>query len=200
MAEPSSGPPTRPTLLRRLRNSRDQEAWQTFKDVYGPLIYDYCRRRGLQEADAQDLTQEVLFRVSQSMQRFDYQPERGHFRAWLGKLVRNELWRFLKNGPAEIPAQEIKPVDEETTELDPEWVDTFQQHLLRTALMVARSKFEENTWHAFERQWQQGHPPAEVARDLGMSIEAVYMAKARVLKRLQQEVLELAEDSIWFAR
>jgi DNA-directed RNA polymerase specialized sigma24 family protein len=79
---------TRPSLLLRLREPADQEAWRHFVDAYGPMVYRYARQRGLQDADAADLTQIVLLQVSGSVRRFDYDPQRGRFRGWLFGLVR----------------------------------------------------------------------------------------------------------------
>src|SRR5437016_1274792 len=84
-------PATRPSLLIRLRDSQDQEAWSQFVDLYAPLIYDFARRRGLQDADAADLTQEVLAAVAQGVRKFEYDPRRGSFRGWLFTVVMNKF-------------------------------------------------------------------------------------------------------------
>ena len=96
MAGNSSGSPTRPSLLLRIREPHDAEAWETFVRVYGPLIYRHCRGRGLQDADAAEVTQEVLLQVSRSIRKFDYRPDYGRFRDWLGTITVNEVKRFLK--------------------------------------------------------------------------------------------------------
>src|SRR6516165_3933455 len=95
MESNSGGALTRPSLLRRIRDPGDTEAWQTFVDVYGPLIYRHGRGRGLQDADAADVTQEVLFQVSRSIQTFEYRPEQGRFRDWLGTVTENKIRTFL---------------------------------------------------------------------------------------------------------
>src|SRR5947199_835828 len=86
---------TRPSLLVRLRDARDAAAWARFVDVYAPLVYGFARKHGLQDADAADLTQDVLRRVSQAAGRLEYDPERGSFRGWLFTVVRNALRTFL---------------------------------------------------------------------------------------------------------
>src|SRR5205807_400842 len=88
--------PTAASLLLRLRDVQDADAWQTFVDVYAPLIYRYCRRHRLQDADATDVTQEVLAQMTRSIRTFEYQRERGRFRDWLGTVTRNKLRRFLE--------------------------------------------------------------------------------------------------------
>jgi hypothetical protein len=87
-SEPEPGP-TQPSLLLRIRDAFDAESWRTFVSIYAPLIYRSCRRRGLQDADAADVGQEVLAQVARSIREFEYQPGRGRFRDWLGSVVRN---------------------------------------------------------------------------------------------------------------
>src|SRR5262245_49153217 len=89
-------PATRPSLLVRLQDTQDRAAWSQFVDVYAPLIYGYLRKRGLQDADAADLTQEVFRVVSVSVKRLDYDPARGSFRGWLFTVVRNKLRNYWK--------------------------------------------------------------------------------------------------------
>src|SRR5262245_51158989 len=85
---------TRPSLLVRLRDAGDSASWQTFVDLYGPVLYRYARRRGLQDADATDVAQEVLAEVARCIRAFEYQPERGRFRDWLGTVLCRRLARF----------------------------------------------------------------------------------------------------------
>ncbi len=205
MAANSSGSSTRPSLLLRIRDPRDSEAWQTFVDVYGRLVFRHCRSRGLHHEDAENVTQEVFAQVSRSIRRFDYRPELGRFRDWLGTVTRNEINRLLKK---EVRAARGSGGVEEEPTLDSiaargedtAWAEEFNAHLLATALARSRPHFEEQTWRAFERVWLDKRPAAEVAEELQVPIDRVYVAKSRVLERLQQEVQELAEDSILFGR
>ena len=91
----SDAPSTRLSLLVRLRDARDDSAWSQFVEVYAPLVYGFARKHGLQDADAADLTQEVLQAVSGGIRRLDYDPRRGTFRGWLFTVVRNKLRNFL---------------------------------------------------------------------------------------------------------
>jgi RNA polymerase sigma-70 factor (ECF subfamily) len=203
MAADSSGSPTRPSLLLRIRDPRDTEAWQTFVDVYGRLIYRHCRSRGLRHEDAENVTQEVFAQINRSIRGFDYRPELGRFRDWLGTVTRNEINRLLKKeGRA---ARGSGGVEEEQAldsiaarEEDTAWAEEFNAHLLESALARSRPHFEEQTWRAFELVWLEKRPAVQVARELKVPIDRVYVAKSRVLERLQQEVQELAEDSILF--
>jgi RNA polymerase sigma-70 factor (ECF subfamily) len=195
MSDSASPSDTRPSLLVRLRDARDQDAWQTFVAVYAPLVYRHCRRRGMQDADAADVAQDVLTEVARSLRTFEYRPERGRFRDWLGTLTRHQIGRFLtrkERAPAGNPAP--LPEDATAPAADPEWVEDFNAQVLRAALDRTRPHFEAVTWQAFEMVWLHQRPAAETADALGVALDKVYVAKSRVLKRLQEEVLDLAED------
>jgi RNA polymerase sigma-70 factor (ECF subfamily) len=205
MAERSSGSATRPSLLLRIRKPDDAEAWETFVRVYGPLIYRHCRGRGLQDADAAEVTQEVLLQVSRSIRRFDYRPDYGRFRDWLGTLTRQRINRFLKRKAGRIEAQadslDAAGIEDiAAPEHDTQWTEEFQAHILKTALVRVRPHFEEHTWQAFQGVWLEGQSATDVAAALGQKLEWVYMAKSRVLKRLREEVQVLAEDNAWLVR
>jgi RNA polymerase sigma-70 factor (ECF subfamily) len=197
MSDEESSLHTHPSLLVRLRDAQDLAAWQTFVDTYGPALYRYGRHRGLQDADAADVTQEVLAEVARCSRTFEYQPERGRFRDWLGTLARRRVMRFLERqtrGPAatggeEELAQCVSP------QADPEWTDEFNAQVLRVALERIRPHFESATWRAFELVWIEGRPAAQAADELPMPIGSIYVAKSRVLKRLEEEVRALVEDA-----
>jgi RNA polymerase sigma factor (sigma-70 family) len=195
MAEPEPGL-TQPSLLLRIRDASDAESWQTFVSVYAPLIYRSCRRRGLQDADAADVGQEVLAQVARSIREFEYEPELGRFRDWLGAVVKNKVTRFLQNEARGVRGA-VSHTPVETlggTEVDSEWVAEFHSHLLTTAMDRIRDRFELPTWRAFEEVWRNNRPSNEVAHELAVPIEAVYLAKSRVLKRLREELILLAAD------
>jgi RNA polymerase sigma-70 factor (ECF subfamily) len=198
MTEDHSALHTRPSLLIRLRDSRDSEAWSTFVDTYAPLIHRYCRRRGLQDSDAADITQEVLVQVSRSVRSFDYQRERGRFRDWLGSVTHSKLARHARSGSRVVSGaggSATDPLDQVASpEQDSEWAEEFNAQVLRVALERIRVHFEPPTWRAFELAWCQDRPAPEAARELGLTASAVYVAKSRVLKRLREEILSLAED------
>jgi RNA polymerase sigma factor (sigma-70 family) len=189
---------TRPSLLLRLRDPKDDEAWQTFVETYTPLVYAYCRRRGLQASDVADVTQEVMAQVMRSISDFSYQAERGRFRDWLGTITRTKLLRFLsmnsrpgKAGDA-LTAELIGQI--EVPESDTLWAEGFHARILEVAIQRSRPDFEEMTWKIFECTWVHGRGAPEVAHELNVPIDSVYVAKSRVLKRLRAEVASLAED------
>jgi RNA polymerase sigma-70 factor (ECF subfamily) len=188
---------TSPSLLLRIRDPGDSASWGTFVNLYAPLIYRYGRRHGLQDADAADMTQEVLTRVARAVRDFSYQPERGRFRDWLGLLTHRALLTSQKKagrqeagyGGPDGPADEAAALPADST-----WTDEFNDHLLRAASERIRPAFETQTWDAFDLVWNHDRPAREVARELGVPVATVYVAKSRVLRRLRDEVLHLAED------
>jgi RNA polymerase sigma-70 factor (ECF subfamily) len=185
-------PDTRPSLLVRLRDPRDAAAWATFVEVYGPLVYGECRRRGLRHEDAEDVTQKVFARLVGGIRRFDYHRACGRFRAWLGTIVRHEVLRF--RGRSGGPAAAIPDLDTLAAPDDAAWVAAYHARVLRVALDRCAPHFDPRTWAAFTGVWLAGRPAAEVAAELGQPLDWVYVAKSRALKRLHAAVAELADD------
>src|SRR6266852_2792530 len=132
MEDNATGSLTRPSLLRRIRNPADTEAWQAFVDVYGPLIYRHGRSKGLQDADAAEVTQEVLLQVCRSIQQFEYSPERGRFRDWLGTVTQNKIRRFFHKEADVVHArgysQEEDPLAGVASPMqDSQWTEDFHR-------------------------------------------------------------------------
>lgn len=182
---------TSASLLIRIRDPQDRDAWTTFVAVYSPLVRRYCVRKGIQAADAADVTQEVMGRVTKSIATFEYDPLRGRFRSWLGTLIAREIATH-KARDGRRPNGLMFP--EETAAPDRLWDDEFTDHVLAVAMDRCRGEFEATTWAAFEATWVREEPPAEVASRLGLAVHAVYVNKSRVLKRLETEIRLLADD------
>ncbi len=190
---------TRASLLIRIRNPRDGASWQSFTEVYAPLVYQYGRRKGLQDADAADLSQDVLTEVARCIRSFEYTPGRGRFRDWLGTLTFRRLGHFFERRKRileVVPDESGSVVADcaESTGIDPEWTDEFNSRILHQALERTRPHYEPTTWRAFELSWVQNRPAPEVAAELNVPVVAIYVAKSRVLKRLEDEVRLLADD------
>jgi RNA polymerase sigma-70 factor (ECF subfamily) len=192
---------TRPSLLVRVRDVGDAEAWRTFVTLFAPLVYRSAGRHGLQDADAADLTQEVMGEVARAIRSFEYHPERGRFRDWLRTITRRRLARFQKVRARrpEQPwgAEALEQVEDGDDRPDADWNDSFNAQVLRTALQRIQPCFEPMTWRAFQRVWLENRSAAETAGELSLRIDLVYLAKSRVLKRLEKEVHEIAEDFSW---
>jgi RNA polymerase sigma factor (sigma-70 family) len=187
---------TNPSLLLRIRDLGDSRSWHEFAEVYGPVIRGYCLRRGLQEADAADVTQEVLAQVARAIGSFEYRPGRGTFRAWLGTMTRNKITRFFEMNGRHVQSaggsRSAEPAA--TVSEDPEWSSEFHSRILEAALARIRGDFESRTWSAFVQVWSRDQPAPLVAKTFEMTIDAVYAAKSRILRRLRDEVLALADD------
>ncbi len=205
MAEP---PLTRVTLLTRLKDGADTQAWGEFVRLYGPVVYGFARKRGLQDADAADLMQEVMRSVARHAERLVYDPTRGTFRGWLYTITRNKIYNFLsaqKNRPKSLGGANDSGVQERfdslparEDEAEPEWDLEYLRGLSAQAMELVRHEFQSNTWAAFQRTAVAGQAPQEVAAALKMSAGAVYVAKSRVLARLRDEVRRLqAEADAW---
>ena len=187
-------PGTRASLLVRLRDPSDATAWNLFVDLYAPLIYGFFRRQNMQDADAADLTQEVLVRVSHGIRGLDYDPERGTFRGWLFTVVRNRgrTWAVRPQLP-----REKADLDEQSLPADHKaWEGDYRRRLFDWAADQVRPTVALATWQAFWRTSIEGHVAKDVARELDLSIAAVYMAKSRILARLK-EVLREADGVGW---
>jgi RNA polymerase sigma-70 factor (ECF subfamily) len=199
MTDDRSAMHTRPSLLVRVRDAADAGAWATFVDIYAPLVYGLGRRRGLQDADAADLTQDVMGEVIRSIRAFEYQPARGRFRDWLLLIARRRLCRFFdrraRRGEEHGQADALDQAEDRTPDAD--WNDAFSARVLEVALQRIQPDFEPATWRAFERVWLENRPAPETAAELSMKIQLVYKAKSRVLKRLTEEVEEINEDFSW---
>jgi RNA polymerase sigma-70 factor (ECF subfamily) len=198
MADP---PSTRPSLLLRVRDERDAEAWRQFVELYGPMVYEFGRRRGLQDADAADLTQIVLSGLGEQLRRETYDRSAGPFRAWLFGLVRNQCRKLLaKRGrfPAgtgdtgihEALAQHAAPESDEETH----WQQEYEQRLFLWSAERVRLSVTESSWQAFWQTAVEGTSAKETAQRLGMAVGAVYTAKSRVLERIRREIEELENE------
>jgi RNA polymerase sigma factor (sigma-70 family) len=185
---------TRPSLLLRIRNADDDGAWRIFVDLYAPVIYGYSRRQGLTDADAADVVQEVLAQVARSIRSFEYHPERGRFRSWLYAVTRSKVLRAQRRLRSEASATELDEEDVASSGEEPAWTELFNSEVLRTSLHRIRPSFEPETWEIFERVWIKDQPAADVARVMNRPIHAIYVAKSRVVNRLKQEIMSLAED------
>ena len=195
-------PPTRGSIIGRLKDAEDREAWNLVVEIYSPLLFRYCRSRGLQQADAFDVAQEVLVKL----QQFEYQPERGKFRAWLGTVARHQvalLWRKKgKNRETDVE------LDAMSTGPDLDWQRISHAHILDTALNRIRDEFPQEAWNAFTKValsteesksgvrfvWNQQSSAPDVAREVGRPIEWVYKTKSMILARLREEILFLADE------
>src|SRR5947209_12059228 len=193
-------PPTRASLLVRLRDPKDEAAWRQFVDLYAPLVYGYARKQGLQDADAADLSQHVMGTLVRSMGRLEYDPQRGAFRNWLFTVVRRKLsdWRAAQanrlRGSGDTATHRLLSECPAPEALEAEWEAEWERRLFAWACEQIRPGVAEATWQAFWRTALLGQPGKQVAEDLGLTVAAVYHARSRILARLK-ELIRSAQES-----
>jgi RNA polymerase sigma factor (sigma-70 family) len=199
MADP---PKTRVSLLARLKSGGDDRAWEEFVELYAPVIYGFARKRGLQDADAADLMQEVLRSVARNASRMDYDPRRGTFRGWLYTVTRNKIYNFLsgqKHRPrafGDTNAQErLDALPDASIPPDADWEREYQRQLSAQAMEIVRNEFHANSWKAFWGTAVEGRSANDVGQELGMSPGAVYVAKSRIIARLREVVQRLRAET-----
>jgi RNA polymerase sigma-70 factor (ECF subfamily) len=196
-SQPSSGTP--PSLLERVR-ADEAAAWERLVQLYAPLVFGWCRGWGLRDQDAADVFQEVFQAVAAHIGKFRKEKAGDTFRGWLRVITRNKVrdhFRRLGHEPAgvggtdaqrhlaEVPAPPVP--DEPAVEKEAEC------GLFHRALELIRGEFEARTWQAFWQTAVEGRAPKDVAGELTMSPGAVRVAKSRVLRRLREELGDLAD-------
>jgi len=186
------GPLTRHSLVLRLRNPRDRTAWEEFVEIYEPLVHRLVRRRGFQSADADELTQDVLLAVVRAVDRWEPDPSRGTFRGWLATISRRLMINFLSCPARRLAGTGRSSVVEQLLQLpdsDPALSQVYDLELKRRefdwAARRVRDQVEASTWEAFWRTAVDSQPVVDVARELGLSPGAVYIARSRVMRRLR---------------
>ena len=193
-------PDTRNSLLLLLPNLQDVEAWDQFVEIYDPLIYRLARTRGLQDADARELVQEVFVAVSRAIDRWDPNAEHGRFRDWLFRISRNLLINHLTRRKYRSIAS-----SEESQKGLEQWIDPASQESARFDLEYGRQVFRwasdrvqrqvsPKTWRAFWDTSVAGFSMESTAQQLDMSVGALHIARSRVLGRLRSEVQKLLNN------
>ena len=190
-------PTTRVTLLAQLRQDpSDQAGWDEFVERYGPHIYRWCRQWKLQDADAEDVTQDILVKLTQKLRGFAYDPSRS-FRGWL-KTVAHPAWRDFEDSrrcaqraAGESQAHELMLTLEAREDLAQKLEEAFDLELLEAAKVRVRLRVAPHTWEAFRLMALEGLPVAEVAARVHLQVAMVYVAKSKVQKMLQEEIGKL---------
>lgn len=192
-------PDTRHSLIARLSDRRDAEAWDQFSAIYQPLVYRLARAKGLQDADAHEVAQEVLVAVSRAVD--NWEPERGRFRDWLFGIARNLTINFLtrpKHRPIGSGDSAIAAVLENQFERASHESSLFHLEYRRSVFHWAAARVREQsshkTWTAFWQTTVDARPIPLVAGELGMTVGAVYIARSRTLAKLRETAAEFREE------
>lgn len=189
-------PETRASLLIRIRNSSDQEAWHEFVEIYWPVIHRLARRRGIQSSDADDIAQTVLLAVAKAIERREHDRQRARFRTWLDRVAQNAILNVLSRGKPDrasgdsgllaILEQYSSGSNADTDLLRLE----YRREVFRWAAQQIRDEFQEGTWSAFWLTTVESQDCEAVARQLGKTVGSIYAARSRVMRRLQEKVAE----------
>lgn len=191
-------PETRNSLIARLSDTQDTEAWNRFASIYQPLVFRLARSKGFQDADAHEISQEVMVAVTRAVERWNPDAERGRFRDWLFKIARNLMikyltrrrYRPLATGDSRIASllaqHAVAPSNEEAIiELE------YRREMFRWAAEQVQVQVTEKTWQAFWRSSVQNETTEEVSQSLCMSKGAIHVACSRVRSRLRKAIQQI---------
>lgn len=184
---------TQLSLIARLKDPRDDDAWRRFICLYQPTIVRSLRHKGLQHADAEDTAQQVLLSVAKTLARRPHDPDRARFRTWLERVIRNAAINAMQRAAKDKGAggstavralQSVpgEPADEKTLD------DELRRQMFHVAADTVKDEFEPDTWSAFWRTAVLGESIDSVAEDLGKQRGSVYAARSRVMARFRGEV------------
>lgn len=190
-------PDTQQSLIARVKDLGDGASWAEFLGIYQPIVFRMARRRGMQEADALDVMQQVFLSIARSIENWTPDEGRPPFRAWLSTIAKNAITKALTRRPRDVGAgassvidllHEVPSADAATEEL----IAEARHEVVRWAAEQLRSEFSDVTWNIFWQTAIEGIPAAEVAKATGRSPGAIYVARYRVLTRLREKVLEVS--------
>ena len=188
----NSSPQTRYTLIEKIKDPQAADAWSEFTTIYQPLIFKICRSRGMQHADATDVTQEVLTRVANAIEKFQYDRNGATFRGWLYRITRNMVVDFFRQQKKNMSVNvehaisfqmDTEPTREESMEFQTE----FRRQVFAIVAKTVQQQVKSETWAAFWMTEFERRSVEAVADELQMSPGAIYVARSRVLARLKNE-------------
>ena len=192
---PMSELTTHQTLLKRLSSSHDADAWSEFSRRYGPLIRGMARRQGLQDADCDEVVQDVLSSLVRAMESFEYDPAKGKFRGYLKTITVRSIMARRKHQGTVQSCDNIEDSATMDSELDQAWENEWRQYHLRLAMETVNQEFNAVDRAVFAAYAIRGEPAKGTSEAFGISIEQVYQAKSRILKRLEELiVLQILEE------
>lgn len=186
---------TRGSLLLRIGNNRDTDAWTEFYSIYHPMLMRFARAAGLREEAAEEIAQICLARIAEKIKHFEYDPSRGRFRSWLNTMVRNEIghWRRRPKA-AQVGDEPLEVADERVTLPDEKLDNIFMEEHLRHCLRAVQKEVEEQTFEAFRLYVMQECPVEQVCDKLGVTANQVYKAKQRITEKLEERMRELVPE------
>jgi RNA polymerase sigma-70 factor (ECF subfamily) len=189
------------SLLQRLREHPDEQDWQRLVVVYRPFLLAFLRSQSFSVTDAEDLTQEVLAVVIREMPKFQHNQRVGAFRSWLRMIAVHRLRDFCRarqnrpmgSGDSDM-LNRLQQLEDPNSALSGQWNREHDRHVVAQLLESIGGEFQAATWQAFRAVMLEGQSPAEAAQKLGTSVNAVLLAKSRILARLREEAQGLIDD------
>ncbi|MDG3005328.1 RNA polymerase sigma factor [Paludisphaera mucosa] len=180
------------SLLDRLRSRPDdQMSWNRFAGLYAPLIRKWLVGQGAPDPDAEDLAQEILLVIFRELPGFDHNGRKGAFRSWVRSVTVNRLrgyWRAKRSGPLNGLEERLALLEDEGSEPSAAWDREHDEYIAAQVMRLVEPEFAPSTWQSFRRVVVEDRPAAAVAAELGLTVNAVLIAKSRVLRRLREEV------------
>lgn len=193
-------PPTRFSLIGRLHDATDSEAWNEFVEIYQPMIQRIVQKRGLQYADAAEVTQEVLGRVATAINSWDPDPDKGSFRGWLYRMTRNLTIDHLRRGQNQNKHRnqdsnfDIGQIPEPTEDESREFKNEYERQLFNWAAGQVQSSFKPLNWQAFWLTTIENVSIVEAASRLDMSKGKIYVARSRVMAKIAAVIQERVQE------
>jgi RNA polymerase sigma-70 factor (ECF subfamily) len=185
-------PATSASLLDQARDNC-AAGWEKLVTLYTPLLQAWLTAAGLQPADREDLIQRVLEILVRQLPDFEHSGRAGAFRAWLRGITVNLLREFWRARPGPDAGARLEQLSDPDARLSRLWDEQHDRHVLHALMRLVRPEFTDATWQAFRRLAFDGVPARDVAAELGLSVNAVLIAKSRVLARLREEARGLVD-------
>jgi RNA polymerase sigma-70 factor, ECF subfamily len=195
----SEFPETRDSLLVQVQDPANRDAWDLFARIYRPAIVRIAMARGLQHADAQDLSQQVLMAVASAIGTWEKRDESTRFRHWLSRVTKNAILNALTRRPKDqaIGGSSIEELLREVVDRDEATTSLLEIQLRRELYLQAaeliKAEFRQDSWQAFELSVAGDLTIEQVAQQLGKSVGAIYTARSRIMFRLRETIAELGE-------
>jgi RNA polymerase sigma-70 factor (ECF subfamily) len=194
--------PTRASLIQRLKDWSDQSSWQDFFDTYWRIIYNIARKRGLNDAESQDVVQETMFDVARHMPGFKYDPSLGSFKAWLFGLTK---WRIADQYRRRLPVAPERPgaahkaamdgtLEPSRFDLEAYWDTEWENNLLQAAVGKVKRQMDPKRYQIFDFYVNKGWEAEKVAKTFGVTVNQVYLAKHRISESIREEAERLQKQ------
>ena len=187
-------PETRPSLIVRIADQRNELAWTEFALAYEPFLRHLIERQGVPPRHLPDVTQQVLLAVARSVEGFRDDGSPASFRRWVSRVARNAALKFMSRQRRQIGGEggtDLLRLLEQVSDPVLDHDDEYDYELIRWAAEQVRSEFRETSWQAFWATLVEGHPVADVAAQLGVTPGSIYMSRSRIMARIRAKVREL---------